>query len=133
MTGSKDREERKEGMAAWFAMLDDVVYIGVVFFLLWLFGVRLSAWDIVLLVVVLGAVVVALHHYVVPALRRRTVTGAEAMVGQAGVAASPLAPEGTVRFHGELWQARSVDGDLPAGTPVEIVAVERLTLEVKRQ
>ncbi len=126
-----DGRERKMGLVAWVAMLDDVVVIGLVFLVLWIFGVRLSVWDIVLIAVALGAVVLLLHHYVVPALRRRTVTGREAMIGQAAVVTDPLDPEGTVLVNGERWRARSLAGDLPEGADVEIVAVARLVLEVK--
>ena len=133
MKGTGKGPERKTGLVAWVAMLDDVVVIGVVFLVLWAFGVRLSAWDIVLIAIALAAAVLLLHHYVVPALRRRTVTGAEAMVGETAVVTDPLDPEGTVTFGGELWRARCAGEDLPVGTTVEIVAVHRLTLEVKRR
>jgi membrane protein implicated in regulation of membrane protease activity len=128
-----DGRERKTGLMAWVAMLDDIVIIGLIFLALWAFGVRLSGWAIALIAVVLGAVVVMLNHYIVPSLRRRVVTGAEAMLGQAALVTDPLVPEGTVHYRGEIWHARSLEGDLPAGTAVEIVAVARLTLEVKRK
>jgi membrane-bound serine protease (ClpP class) len=62
--------------------------------------------------------------------RRRVVTGAEAMVGQIGEAATPLAPRGQIRVRGEIWQAQSAD-PVPVGTAVEVVHVRGLTLEVR--
>ncbi len=133
MKDNRDKEERRRDLVAWFAMLDDLAVIALVFLALWAFHVKLSVWSIVVIAVVLGAAVMLLHHFVVPALRRRAVTGAEAMVGRAAVVTDPLDPEGMVMFDGELWRARSVEDDLPAGTDVEIVAVDRLTLEVARK
>jgi membrane-bound serine protease (ClpP class) len=62
--------------------------------------------------------------------RRRVTTGAEAMVGQIGEAATPLAPRGQIRVRGEIWQAHSAD-PVPVGTAVEVVHVRGLTLEVR--
>jgi|SRR5262245_5294855 len=66
----------------------------------------------------------------VGAQRRRVTTGAEAMVGQVGEAATPLAPRGQVRVRGEIWQAQSAD-PVAAGSAVEVVHVRGLTLEVR--
>ena len=57
-------------------------------------------------------------------------TGAEAMVGQIGEAATPLAPRGQIRVRGEIWQAQSAD-PVPVGTAVEVVHMRGLTLEVR--
>jgi membrane-bound serine protease (ClpP class) len=62
--------------------------------------------------------------------RRRVTTGAEAMVGQIGEVATPLAPRGQIRVRGEIWQAQSAD-PVPVGTAVEVVHVRGLTLEVR--
>jgi membrane protein implicated in regulation of membrane protease activity len=61
--------------------------------------------------------------------RRRAVTGAEALVGQKAVAASPLRPVGQVRVAGELWAARSVSG-ADVGDEVVVRDVDGLTLLV---
>lgn len=52
--------------------------------------------------------------------------------GALGVAASPLAPEGTVRVHRETWSAVSLGEPIEPGEDVEIVAREGLTLHVRR-
>jgi len=62
--------------------------------------------------------------------RGRVTTGAEAMVGQVGEAATPLAPKGQIRVRGEIWQAQSAE-PVPVGAPVEVVHVRGLTLEVR--
>jgi membrane-bound serine protease (ClpP class) len=63
--------------------------------------------------------------------RREPAVGVETLVGARGVATSDCRPYGQVRVRGELWQARC-DGGADAGDPVEVVAVEGLTLVVER-
>jgi membrane protein implicated in regulation of membrane protease activity len=58
--------------------------------------------------------------------RRRSPTGAEALIGQRAVVVSRT----HVRVAGELWQARSASPLVP-GEEVEIAAVDGLTLEVR--
>ena len=60
--------------------------------------------------------------------RRRAVVGAEAMVGAEAV----VLGDGWVRVAGERWRARG-DGRLTPGEPVEVVAVEGLTVVVRRR
>src|SRR3954469_23583305 len=60
--------------------------------------------------------------------RRRAVVGAEAMVGAAAVALG----DGWVRVGGERWRARA-DARLAAGESVEVVAVDGLTVVVRRR
>jgi membrane-bound serine protease (ClpP class) len=59
--------------------------------------------------------------------RRRSVSGAEALIGQKAVVRTPT----QVRVAGELWEARS-DEDLLPGEQVEVTGVEGLTLRVSR-
>lgn len=61
--------------------------------------------------------------------RRKSVTGAEALVGQKAVVVTPLRPTGQVRIAGELWAARSYSGAEP-GNEVVVRAVDGLTLFV---
>jgi membrane-bound ClpP family serine protease len=56
----------------------------------------------------------------------------ERLPGSLGVAASPLAPGGTVRVLRETWSAVSVGAPIAAGEEVEVVAREGLTLRVRR-
>lgn len=63
--------------------------------------------------------------------RRRSVVGAEALVGQRAVVAADCMPEGQVRVAGELWRARCEAG---AGVGDEVVVreVDGLTLVVEQ-
>jgi membrane-bound serine protease (ClpP class) len=83
-------------------------------------GVTTSA---VVLVVFMMTLVLRTH-------RAQVSTGAAGMVGERGVARSPLSPAGRVFVHGELWAAVA-EADAPAGAPIEVVAVDGMTLRVR--
>jgi len=57
-------------------------------------------------------------------------TGVENLVGATGEVTEALAPSGKVRVLGELWEARS-SSELPPGSPVRVVALHGLILEVE--
>ncbi|MGH9414494.1 MAG: NfeD family protein, partial [Terriglobales bacterium] len=77
-----------------------------------------------------GAVSLFLVHLVVQAQRRRVVTGAQGLLGEAGVALTALALHGTVLVHGERWSAIA-HAPIAAGQPIRILAVHGLKLEVE--
>jgi membrane protein implicated in regulation of membrane protease activity len=84
-----------------------------------------SPWGIVA-VVVGGLIEIAESGlFIWWSKRRKAVTGAEALVGQKAVVATPT----QVRVAGELWNARSGDLLLP-GMEVVVKEVEGLTLVV---
>ncbi len=60
--------------------------------------------------------------------------GAGCLVGVRGVVARPLAPDGYIRVHGELWRAETQTPDTPLteGTTVRVTAGHGLTLTVER-
>lgn len=60
----------------------------------------------------------------------KVVTGVENLLGAVGKTVEPLEPEGHVRVHGELWEARAHQA-VPAGTQVRVVALDGLMLEVE--
>lgn len=63
--------------------------------------------------------------------RRRSVTGAEGLVGQQAVVVEACRPDGRVRVQGELWRARCVRG-AGVGEHVRVVQVGNdLTLDVQ--
>jgi membrane-bound serine protease (ClpP class) len=64
-------------------------------------------------------------------LGRPQITGVGELIGLVGRCATPLAPEGRVFVRGEYWTARARE-DLPAGTDVEVTAVEGMSLRVRR-
>ena len=66
------------------------------------------------------------------AQKRSAVIWIHAMIGKMGHAIEPLNPNGRVQVFGELWNAASLQGEIAAGEPVRIVAVEKLVLFVER-
>jgi membrane-bound serine protease (ClpP class) len=63
------------------------------------------------------------------ALRSRTTTGREGMVGEVGVVRSRLAPRGQVFVRGELWNAEA-ESPVEPGDSVRVAKIEGLTLRV---
>jgi membrane protein implicated in regulation of membrane protease activity len=63
------------------------------------------------------------------ARRWRPKTGPEAMIGQTAVVVEGCRPDGSVRVHGELWEAHCEAG-ADAGDTVRIAAMNGLTLTV---
>lgn len=66
----------------------------------------------------------------VKALRGRTTTGSEGMVGLIGQAKTNLSPHGKIFIHGELWDAVS-SSPVSAGQDIEVTQIEGLKLHVK--
>lgn len=64
------------------------------------------------------------------AQRARPVSGSESLVGRSAVARTDLAPDGTVDFMGELWNARSDGPRITTGSTVVVKRVEGLLLIV---
>jgi membrane-bound ClpP family serine protease len=50
--------------------------------------------------------------------------------GAEGVAQNDLHPSGIVRVRGENWSAESMNGDIPAGTRVQVIRVSGVRLHV---
>jgi membrane-bound serine protease (ClpP class) len=69
-------------------------------------------------------------YKVYKARRARPATGREGLVGRIAQTRTDLAPDGMVFVEGELWHARSVDGSIPSGQAVRVVAANGLQLQV---
>jgi membrane-bound serine protease (ClpP class) len=67
----------------------------------------------------------------VRALRSKPSTGQEGLVGETGEAMSLLDPAGTVRVHGEIWNAVALAGAIPPHSRIRVVKLENLTLTVE--
>lgn len=90
------------------------------------------SWSVILLSAGLTAffflVVIGLG---LRAQRAKPASGVEGAIGQFAIAQSRLDPDGTVSFHGELWNARTSGRPISAGDRVTITAVDGLTLLVE--
>jgi membrane-bound serine protease (ClpP class) len=64
--------------------------------------------------------------------RHKVMTGKEGLVGMTGIARTHLSPQGTIFVAGEHWTAVTESGEtIPSGTPVLVLAMNRLTLTVR--
>jgi membrane-bound serine protease (ClpP class) len=62
--------------------------------------------------------------------RRRSVTGAEGLIGRRAAVVEACRPDGRVRVHGELWRAHCASG-ADVGETVRVVRIRDLVLEVE--
>jgi membrane-bound serine protease (ClpP class) len=67
---------------------------------------------------------------VIQARKNKVLTGVTGMIGEVGIASTPLAPEGQVLVRGEYWDAVA-DANISLGTKVRVKAVESLKLRVE--
>ncbi len=94
-------------------------------------GLRVS-WSVLIpAVLVISGFFITVALLAVRAYMARPRTGYQGLIGEIAVAKEPLAPEGKVFVHGELWNATS-DEVVPEGTRVEVVEVENLWLKVRK-
>jgi membrane-bound serine protease (ClpP class) len=87
-------------------------------------------WNLVAGLASLGLFVGEVVYWQRRMRARKVRTGVENLVGAIGEVTTPLAPLGQIRVHGELWAARS-RSELGVGTPVRVVAVHGLRLDVE--
>jgi membrane-bound serine protease (ClpP class) len=92
-----------------------------------------SPWVVAGTAAGLGAFFFFAVYKVVQARRKRPSTGRESLVGSIGETRTELAPDGMVFVSGELWQAWSNSGPIPAGRTVKIVDTEGLRLTVEAE
>jgi membrane-bound serine protease (ClpP class) len=77
----------------------------------------------------LGIITAFLMSIALRARRNKVVTGVQGLIGEIGVAQTPLTPQGKVFVHGELWNAVA-SSPVPAGSRVVVQAVNGLQLSV---
>jgi membrane-bound serine protease (ClpP class) len=93
-------------------------------------AIRVSLELIISMAVFTLVVVTFLVSMVIRSHRARVATGAEGLLHKYGVTRTQVGRRGKVFVHGEIWNA-SADEEIPAGSPVEIVSVDGLTLRVR--
>ena len=96
------------------------------------FDIYVPVWVLVAVMVLWAAFAIVSFIFVTHVLRRRAIVGLPTMVGMRGKVRSPLSPEGQVMIKGELWTAKSIDGNMDAGEAVTVVGQDSLQLIVRR-
>jgi membrane-bound serine protease (ClpP class) len=78
----------------------------------------------------LGLITAFLMSIALKARRNKMVSGAQGLIGETGIAQTPLCPSGKIFVHGELWDAVSTS-DIPAGQSVVVRRIDGLLLKVE--
>lgn len=112
-------------------LFDEAILAAIVLWLLPAFGIRIPVWLLIVLMVVWVLYSYLTSGLVGKVIGRAAAVGPEALIGVKGTTTTPLAANGYVRVGTELWQARSIAGDIESGVKVVIVGIDRLTLLVK--
>ena len=133
MTDQGEISTKKAWTIVLISLIDDFVILAVVIGALWYFKVKLPLWAMIVIALVLGSYVFVRTWFVLPSVRHRKITGAEGMISMVGEVTESLTPTGIIRVTGESWQAVSIEGNIEIGEEVEILAMYRLKLEVKRK
>ncbi len=102
-------------------MLEEVALAVVVVVGLPELGINIPLAGLIAIMVVWAAVAVLTYRAGSRALKRKPVTGLEAMVGGKGRVVKTLNPEGLVRIGSELWRAKSDNIEIAIGQDVTVV------------
>ncbi len=87
--------------------------------------------------VIIPAVLVSAAFFIFAVTRainarlKKPTTGMEGMIGEIGIASTPIAPDGKVSIHGEFWNA-TADGSIETGERVQVIGAKDLKLKVKK-
>jgi membrane-bound serine protease (ClpP class) len=92
---------------------------------------RISLSVIIPAVLVSAAFFIFAVTMAIQARLTKPTTGMEGLVGETGIATTPIAPEGKVAIHGEFWDVIS-DQNIERGEKVQVVGVMNLKLKVKK-
>ncbi len=98
--------------------------------LLSLYVVDDRGWQLVLVITAACVEVSQTLFWLWYSKRGRVQVGREALIGARAEVVSECRPNGSVRLHGELWQARCEAG-AETGAAVHVRAIDGLTLEVE--
>lgn len=90
---------------------------------------RVHLWTALAVSIPIGLITAFLMTLALKARRNKVVTGEQGLIGEVGVAKTPLSPQGKVFVHGEIWDAVS-SMNIAAGERVIVRRVDGLQLEV---
>lgn len=92
---------------------------------------RISLSVIIPAVVVSGAFFIFAVTMAIRARLQKPTTGMEGLIGEIGIASTPIVPEGKVAIHGEIWDVVS-DQNIERGEKVQVIGVVNLKMKVKK-
>ncbi len=110
-------------MAILSTMLEEAALVAIVLVGLPELDISIPLAGLIALMVGWATVSVFTYRMGSRALRRRPMAGIETIIGSKGKVVSPLAPEGLIRIHAELWRAKSTGSRIDVGE--EVIVLER--------
>ena len=120
-------------VAIFTTLMEEAVLAAIVLWGLPHVGINLHVGVLIALMAALAAFAVTTYRLGTRALKRKLMVGLPGMVGARGKTVSDLAPEGTVRIKGELWDSKADGRRINAGVWVTVVGQEGLKLIVRRE
>jgi len=120
-------------IAIFTTLIEEAALAAVVLWGLPRLGINLHIGVLIALMAALAAYAIITYRMGTRALKRKPVVGLPGMVGARGKTVSDLAPEGTVRIKGELWESRAEGRKINAGVKVIVVGQDGLKLIVRRE
>ena len=91
---------------------------------------RVQLWTALSVAIPLGLISVFLMTLALRARRNKVVTGEQGLIGEVGVALSPLTPRGKVLLHGSIWDAVA-PANVDAGQQIAVRGLQNLVLQVE--
>jgi membrane-bound ClpP family serine protease len=126
----------KRAIADWgkvlILLLDEAIVVVGIICALWFFKIKIPLPITIAIAIISGIFIFLIHIVVIPSFHKKQVTGREGMIGLQGRVVEPLTPFGTIIVEGEHWKAKSIYGKMGVDEDVEVVAIEGLTLKVRR-
>jgi membrane-bound ClpP family serine protease len=111
--------------------LIEAIIVAIILWGLPRLGIHIPLYGLILISVAFLVYAVLSYNIGSRTLRKKPLPGFTTMVGVEGQVVSQLAPEGLVKIEGELWNARSENGPIDAGTDVIVVSQSGLKVVVR--
>ena len=111
-------------------ILEEALLVVIVLWVLPHFNIRIPWWGLAVLAVALAAYACFTYRLGIRALVKKPTIAPDSIIGTEGKVVRPLAPEGLVKVHGELWRAHCDKWELEAGDEVVVVGIDGLKLIV---
>ena len=114
-------------------LLEEAALVAIVLVGLPQIGIEIPLEVLITIMVAWAAFGIFLYRMGSRALKRKPLMGLPGMLDSKGKVVSPLAPEGFVRIKSELWEAKSVSGEIDIGEEVTVVGQDGLKLVVRKK
>ena len=96
-------------------------------------GIQIPIPGLIVLMAIWGTFSIFTYRMGSRALRKKPTIGLPDMTGSKGKVVSPLVPEGLIKIKGELWMAKSANGDIDINEEVTVVERDGLKLIVRKE